>query len=125
MEQRNYQPTEKQEQKWAALKPWTMPTDDEFKTIWMRKHHGKQTGWGLEKRQWIIQNLSSTREYQMGLWQGRVDFVRGLTYQDKHVDDENANSYNLGYYRGYTNCESDMHGMDTESRNRLNSYKEN
>jgi len=116
MDRKAYEPTQRQQQKWAALAPAAMPTDDEFKSDWARHHHGTTRGWGLGKRQWIIQNLSNHREYQLGLWQGRVDAARGLDYQEPHTDDENANAFNLGYHRGYTSYASDRNGWDQTTR---------
>lgn len=99
-----YEPTDKQNQKWNGFKSIEMPTDDEFKTRWAKSHHGTTRGWGLGKRQWIIGNLSQCHEYNMGIWQARVDALRGLDYQTPLNDDdgEHINAYNLGYYRGYT-----------------------
>ena len=104
MNRKMYEPTDKQNSKWAAFKTPQMPTDDEFKSRWAKSHHGVVRGWGLGKRQWIIGNLTQTREYNMGIWQARVDALRGLDYQTPLSDDdgENINCYNLGYYRGYT-----------------------
>lgn len=119
MDRKVYEPTEKQLKTWAELQKIEIPSDEMFKTRWAKSHRGKQTGWGLGKRDWIIHNLSNCREYQTGLWQGRVDKACGLDYQDKSVDDENANSYNLGYYRGYTDYVSDRHGWDAGTRQRF------
>ena len=107
-ERKMYEPTEKQEAKWASFVAPEMPSDDTFKAIWKKAHHGKEAGWGMGKRDWIIKSLSASREYMMGLWQGRVDAVRGLDYSEERTD----NTYNLGYYRGYTSFESDRKGMD-------------
>lgn len=115
MERRMYQPTEAQEQKWARHSAPAMPTDDEFKSMWKRSHHGKVTGWGMGKRDWVVGQMKYSREYQMGLWQGRVDRAQGLDYSEER----NENVYNLGYYRGYTTYESDMRGMDAETRQRF------
>lgn len=109
MERMMYQPTAKQEAKWGALTVPQMPTDEEFKTRWAAKHKGKTTGWGMAKRDWVLNFLKNTREYQMGLWQGRVDNVRGLDYSEERND----NTYNLGYYRGY---EGGTQGMDEATR---------
>lgn len=120
MERKIYRPTEKQEQKWAEFSAPQMPTDDEFKTEWKKAHHGKEAGWGMMKRNWILRSMSSSREYQMGLWQGRVDKIRGLDYQEK----QDESTYNLGYYRGYTNCESDLNGMNSDQKKTfLDEYK--
>lgn len=109
---RKYEPTEKQLTNWSKFQPPQMPSDEDFKARWAKKHHGKETGWGLEKRQWIITALSCSQDYQMGLWQGRVDAAQGLSYQETQED----KSYNLGYYRGYTEYESDRRGWDAQTR---------
>lgn len=103
-----YEPTEKQEAKWAKLTIPEMPSDEMFKELWKTAHHGKLAGWGMGKRDWVVKMLGQTREYQMGLWQGRVDALRGVDYSE----DRNENTYNLGYYRGYSSFESDRKGMD-------------
>lgn len=115
MERKIYQPTEKQEQKWAGLQLAELPSDDHFKTIWKKSHHGKGAGWGLGKRTWIISNLKNSRDYEMGLWQGRVDAANGLEYSEERND----NTYNLGYYRGYTEYESNRRGWDAQTRQRF------
>lgn len=115
MDRKLYEPTAKQEEKWAGLQLSELPTDEEFKTLWAKRHHGKVAGWGMGKRQWIISNLSSSRDYQMGLWQGRVDAARGLGYSEER----NENTYNLGYYRGYTEYESNRNGWDAATRQRF------
>lgn len=95
-----YEPTAKQLEKWTAadnnMRP--LPTDEEFKAMWKRQHHGKVTGWGMGKRDWIVSEMKNTRDYQMGIWQGRVDAAQGLEYSEER----NENTYNLGYFRGYT-----------------------
>lgn len=116
MDRKMYEPTEKQEQKWAALEPLEMPTDDEFRAIWKRAHHGTLRGWGICKRDWILTNMKNHREYQMGLWQGAVDAARGISYQHEALTDENMNCYNLGYYRGYTGYQSNRRGWDAQTR---------
>ncbi len=115
MERKLYEPTEKQEQKWTGLQLAELPTDEEFKALWTKRHHGKKAGWGMGKRQWIISNLSNSREYQMGLWQGRVDAARGLGFSEER----NENTYNLGYYRGYTEYQSNRNGWDAATRQRF------
>lgn len=116
MDRKMYEPTERQEQKWAALTPVEMPTDDEFRANWKRSHHGKLAGWGMGKRDWILNNMKATREYQMALWQGAVDAARGISYQHEALTDENMNCYNLGYYRGYTGYQSNRRGWDAQTR---------
>lgn len=113
MERKNYEPTEKQIEKWNKFAAPQMPSDDEFKAQWKKSHHGKETGWGMVKRNWIISSMSQSMDYQMGIWQGRVDAARGIEYAE--VDEDKA--YNLGYYRGYTNFTSDTRGWDAETRN--------
>ena len=108
MERKMYQPTKNQERKWAKFETPEMPTDDEFKAGWARAHGGKTNGWGIGKRDFVLRNMTSTREYQMGIWQGRVDKARGLDYSEER----NENTYNLGYYRGYTEYESNRRGWD-------------
>lgn len=103
MERIIYEPTERQLSNWnfAGNRAPTLPTDEQFKM--MAKKSRKP--WGLMKRDWIVSNMKSCREYQLGLWQGRVDSATGWGY-DKSVDvDANVNSYNLGYYRGYNEYE--------------------
>ena len=115
MERKLYRPTEKQEQKWSNLKLAEMPSDEEFKTRWARAHHGVERGWGMGKRNWILSNMTQSREYQMGIWQGRVDAARGLGYSEER----NENTYNLGYHRGYTDYESNRRGWDTQTRQKF------
>lgn len=114
-----YRPTEKQLAKWAAadarLSECAMPSDEEFKTRWMKAHHGKVAGWGMGKRDWIVSNMSMTSAYQRGIWQGRVDAARGLEYSEERSE----NTYNLGYYRGYTEYESNRRGWDAATRARF------
>ena len=119
MKRKMYTPTESQEKRWAAVRPLEMPTDEEFKANWKRRHHGKLTGWGLGKRDFIVKNLKQTREYQMGLWQGSVDAARGIEYQHEAMSDENVNCYNLGYYRGYNEYTRNRRGWDAETRARF------
>ena len=115
MDRKMYRPTEKQEQKWAAFKASEMPGDGEFQARWAQAHHGKTAGWGMGKRDWITGNMANSREYQMGIWQGRVDRARGLDY----AEERNENTYNVGYYRGYTEYESNRRGWDAQTRQRF------
>lgn len=110
-----YQPTNNQERKWARHEALEMPSDEEFKAIWAKAHHGKVRGWGMQKRNWILNNMKRSREYQMGLWQGRVDAARGMDY----AEERNENTYNLGYYQGYTGYESNRRGWDRATRERF------
>ena len=118
-ERKMYWPTEKQLEKWskadARHEAASLPTDEEFKARWMKAHHGKTAGWGLIKRDWIVSNMSMTSVYQRGIWQGRVDAARGLDYSEER----NENTYNLGYYRGYTEYESNRRGWDAATRARF------
>lgn len=117
MDRRMYTLTEKQAEKCAAadaMQP-AMPSDDELKAAWKRQHHGKVTGWGLGKRQWIISNMGRGTEYTTGLWQGAVDAANSLSYQELDED----KSYNLGYYRGYTSYDSNRRGWDAGTRERF------
>lgn len=107
-----YQPTETQLAKWAHMTTPVMPSDAEFKADWARRHGGKTAGWGMAKKTWITSQMTATREYQMGLWQGRVDAARGIEYSEER----NENTYNLGYYRGYTEYESNRRGWDQATR---------
>ena len=117
-----YEPTEKQLKKWGepgknidAL----MPNDDYFKF----KANGKPVkAWGLKKRDYKLSLMTSTYEYQIGIWQGRVDAARGLNYSEER----NENTYNLGYYRGYTDFNSDIKGWDQATQQRFfEKYVEN
>ncbi len=110
-----YQPTKNQERRWAKFSDIAMPTDDLFKARWAKSHHGKVNGWGIGKRNFVLSNMTKTREYQMGLWQGRVDAARGLEYSEER----NENTYNLGYHRGYTRYESNRRGWDAATRQRF------
>lgn len=104
MERIIYEPTKKQTESWAIAdgKVRPMPTDDEFKAMWKKAHHGKVTGWGMGKSNWIVSEMKNTSDYQRGIWQGRVDCAQGLPYSEER----NEKTYNLGYYRGYTEFEN-------------------
>jgi hypothetical protein len=112
MERKMYQMTERQMKK---IRNETLPSDEYFKTEWARKHHGKTTGWGMSKRDYIVCMMSGTHEYQLGLWQGRVDRAREVDYAEERLDAP----YNLGYYRGYTDYESNRRGWDAETKMRF------
>lgn len=103
MERKLYEPTEKQLEKWSIADATvrTMPTDEEFKAAF-KKRYRKTTGWGMMKRDWVVSEMKNTTEYQRGIWQGRVDAAQGLEYGEK----EDESTYNLGYYRGYTEYKS-------------------
>lgn len=112
-----YEPTKNQERKWAKSNV-EMPTDDEFKARAKRERRP----WGILKCDFVLSQMTHTREYQTGLWQGRVDQARGLDYSEER----NENTYNLGYYRGYTNYQSDRRGWDRATRARFDEkYTEN
>lgn len=109
MDRKMYQLTEQQLRKCASVE---QPSDEWFREKWERSHHGKVTGWGMGKRNWIVSQMARTAEYQRGLWQGRVDRARGLDYSEERID----SAYNLGYYRGYIEYESNRRGWDASTR---------
>lgn len=92
-----------------------MPSDEEFKARWAKKHGGKTAGWGILKKNWVLSEMTRTRSYQMGIWQGRVDAANGLEYSEER---ENS-PYNLGYHRGYTGFQSDFRGFDKQTQERF------
>lgn len=96
MTRKMYEPTKNQERKWAQFNSIEMPTDEQFKARWAKSHHGKIKGWGIGKRNFISSIMTRSRQYQLGIWQGRVDKARGLDYSERRGDN---NTYNLGYYR--------------------------
>lgn len=115
---KRYQPTPKQLEKWALgeQRLVEMPTDEWFKERWKKDHHGKVTGWGMGKRDYIVSQMRNTRAYQTGLWQGRLDKARGVTY----AEERNENTYNLGYYRGHTDWDvGSQNGMDKVTHDRF------
>ena len=116
MERKMYELTEKQLSRCSPM-PTEMLSDDEFKAIWKKSHHGKVTGWGMGKANWITGRMTSTPEYQLGIWQGRVDKARGLPYSEER----NESAYNLGYYRGYSEYESNRRGWDAGTCERFDS----
>jgi len=120
MERKQYEPTEKQLAKWAKNDAIVceMPSDDEFKAMWKKSHHGKERGWGMGKRDWVLRQMRNTTEYQMGMWQGRVDKACGLEYSEER----NEKTYNLGYHMGYTEWESHRVGMDEKTRQLVERY---
>ena len=117
MTRKMYQPTKNQERKWARFDEAAgeMPTDEEFKARWAKCHHGVERGWGIGKRDWVLSGMTKTTDYQLGLWQGRVDKASGLGYSE----DRNENTYNLGYHRGYAEYESNRRGWDAATRQRF------
>ncbi len=123
MTRKMYEPTRGNLKKWARWDAQReanggvsrMPTDEEFKAQWAKSHHGKTQGWGIGKRNYILGGMTTSREYQTGLWQGRVDKARNLEYSEER----NENTYNLGYHRGYTEYESNRRGWDRATRARF------
>ncbi len=107
-----FQLTERQLRKCSPLE---IPSDEWFRSEWKRRHGGKETGWGMGKRDWLLVNLKNDPEYQRGLGQGRVDKARGLDYSEERTD----SAYNLGYYRGYTGYESNRRGWDAVTQERF------
>lgn len=113
-----FQPTEKQIERWNQIKTPVMPSDDEFKAQWKKSHHGKEAGWGMEKRDWVANHandhLTYTVEYNIGLWQGRVDAMNG----DAAIETNNYHTdpYQNGYYSGYNNFASFWKGFDRNAR---------
>lgn len=100
-------------------KNFVMPSDEEIKAIWTKAHHGKLAGWGMQKRAYVLESLKGNAEYMLGLGQGRVDAANGETYATKKETDEmapHANAFNLGYYRGYVDYESNRSGWDKPTR---------
>ena len=112
MERQIFEPTAEQitswEKKCSRNAPGLMPSDDEFRA---RGKKGRKP-WGLLKRDWILNEMKFHPEYLRGVWQGRVDAARGLGYSEER----NENTYNLGYYRGYTDYESNRRGWDENTR---------
>lgn len=111
MERKMYELTERQIEK-ARRAHFEMPSDDEIKARWAKRHGGKVSGWGMLKRDLALAQLKGDIEYQRGLWQGRVDKARGVPYSEER----NENSFNLGYYIGYTEYESNRCGWDQATR---------
>ena len=104
-----YEPTAKQLAKFAAHKTPAIPTDEEFKADAKKR---RIKNWGKLKRDWITQTMRDDPQFIIGIWQGRVDAARGLNYSEERSE----SAYNLGYYRGFTNYESDRKGMDIQAR---------
>lgn len=115
---KKFEPTQKQLEKWNALTVPTMPTDDEFKASWKRSHHGKEAGWGMGKRDWIASHsndhMTCTPEYYLGLWQGRVDALNGVTRAD--TPDYHTNPSQFGYYSGYEGFSDFWKGYDQNAK---------
>lgn len=121
MDRRQYEPTEKQITQWQQMRPAEMPGDDEFKQLWARSHHGVERGWGMAKRNWIAQHaddeLTQTVDYMLGLWQGRIDALRGS--ERMPTPEYHANAYEYGYAHGYDGFESFWRGCDAQTRENL------
>jgi len=116
-----FEPTEKQLSKWSLLRPTVMPSDDEFKARWKRAHGGKVTGWGMTKRDWVIahsdDHLTCTVEYNLGLWQGRVDAMNGDPQQE--TPEYHTDPYQYGYYHGYAEFDGFWRGYDAAAKSDL------
>jgi hypothetical protein len=69
-----------------------------------KKKLGKR--YGIECRNAGADALKGDPEYQRGIWQARIDKARGLEYSEDRLE----SAYNLGYYRGWSNYESDLKG---------------
>lgn len=113
MTRKMYEPTQSQIAKWARSESSEMPSDEEFKARGKRERRP----WGIIKRDYILSKMAASADYQRGIWQGRVDKARGLEYSEERND----NTYNLGYYRGYTEYESNRRGWDNATRERFDS----
>ena len=105
-----FEPTEKQIAKWVFTER-EMPDDEEFKTMWAKKHGGKTNGWGMGKRDWAKTNLAASRDYQIGMWQGRVDMANKQSYHEERT----TASYNYGYHLGYTEYPEFRRGIDKKT----------
>lgn len=112
MERMIYEPTDRQIAEWNRPVSLEVPTDEEFKAAWAKRHHGRTTGWGMEKRDWMLRAMKVNPEYQRGLWQGRVDAARELEYSEERSE----SAYNLGYHRGYTEFWSNYRGWDAKTK---------
>ena len=109
MDRKMFEPTQKQLEKWSRFAP-VMPSDQEFKA----RGKKERKPWGILKRNQVLSNMTMSAEYQMGIWQGRVDKARGLDYSEER----NENTYNLGYYRGYTDyTPGSRNGWDIDTYN--------
>ena len=115
---RKFQPTEKQLEKWEKLSPAAKPTDDEFKAAWARKHHNVERGWGMGKRQWVIEHaddaLTCCADYFLGLWEGRIDAMNGTA--PSSTEQYHTDPFQHGYYTGYHTFQSFWKGFDQAAR---------
>jgi len=105
-----FKPTEKQCTKWTFVGR-EMPSDEDFKAAWAKKHGGKTKGWGIAKRDWAKTNLAASQDYQVGMWQGRVDAANKLPYSEERK----TTSYNYGYHIGYTEYPEFRRGIDKKT----------
>lgn len=108
MNRKMYQVPEK---KLRNLRPMQMPSDDEFKA----RAKKEKRPWGILKRDFTAKMLKQDPEYLRGIGQGRVDKARGLEYSEERSE----SAYNLGYYRGYTDYESNRRGWDSATREKF------
>ena len=114
MERKLYQPTEKQ-LRLPANGDITVPSDEELKAIAKKS----RKPWGLVKRDFVANNMKRTRDYAIGLWQGRVDAARGCEYTEERLSE----AYNYGYHEGYTMYKATgQSGWDSVARERINQY---
>ncbi len=61
---------------------------------------------GMKMRDATLSTMKSDPEYMRGMGQGRLDAACELDYSEERSE----SSYNLGYYRGYTNYYRDTRG---------------
>ena len=126
MERKMYQFTDSKLRRFArrGMRTWaeaqadlerTPEQDAAMKASWAKRHGGKTRGWGLAKRQLALDTLRNTIDYQQGLWQGRVDKANGLPYCEERL----KSPYNMGYYQGYDEYESNRRGWDSATRARF------
>ncbi len=111
MTRKIFEPTDKQKAKWVFAEK-EMPSDEEFKALWAKKHGGKTNGWGMAKRDWAKTNLAASRDYQIGMWQGRVDAATKIPYNEERK----TASYNYGYHIGYTEYMEFRKGIDKKTK---------
>jgi hypothetical protein len=53
--------------------------------------------WGLKKRDYAANLLTSTKSYRLGLGQGHLDRINGIPYLEKGDD----KGFNMGYFTGW------------------------
>lgn len=127
MERKLYSLTEKQTEKAerAIANPVQMPSDETFKA----RGKKERKPWGILKRDWVKANMSTTADYQQGLWQGMVDKANGVEYSldalsassRQNIEERNDSTYNMGYYIGWNNYESNRKGWDSATTARFDS----